>query len=95
MSPVYSGRAKSRTAAEDQDTLVPVHQELRRSKPRSRRDQIAGKAIKAISGDRVAGLFDFDLDPLPQRSASHQHCKVLIFLLFLSAKLVTSILIVR
>ncbi|MFT4514279.1 MAG: hypothetical protein ACI89X_000792 [Planctomycetota bacterium] len=56
--------------AEDQDTLVQVHQELRRSKPRSRRDQSAGKAIKAIGGDRVAGLFDLDLDPLFQRIAS-------------------------
>jgi hypothetical protein len=59
--------------AEDQDTLVQVHQELRRSKPRSRRDQIAGKAIKAIGGDRVAGLFDLDLDPLFQRITSALH----------------------
>lgn len=59
--------------AEDQDTLVQVHQELRRNKPRSRRDQRAGKAIKAIGGDRVAGLFDLDLEPLFQRITSALH----------------------
>lgn len=53
--------------AEDKNTLVQMHQELRRKKPRSRRDQSAGKAIKAIGGDRVAGLFDLDLEPLFQR----------------------------
>lgn len=59
--------------AEDQNTLVQVHQELRRNKPRSRRDQRAGKAIKAIGGDRVAGLFDLDLEPLFQRITSALH----------------------
>ena len=59
--------------AEDQDTLVQICQELRRSKPRSRRDQIAGKAIRAIGGDRVAGLFDLDIAPLFQRITSALH----------------------
>tara|TARA_R110002096_G_scaffold13763_2_gene48451 strand:- start:1283 stop:3148 length:1866 start_codon:yes stop_codon:yes gene_type:complete len=53
--------------AQDQDTLVQVHGERRRNKPRNRRDQSAGKAIKAIGGDHVAGLFDVDLAPLFQR----------------------------
>ena len=56
--------------AESQDTLVQVQQELRRNKPRGRKDQIAATAIKSIGGDRVAGLFDLDLEPLFQRIAS-------------------------
>jgi uncharacterized protein YuzB (UPF0349 family) len=56
--------------AEDKATLVQAQQELRRGKPHGRRDQVAANAIKTIGGDRVAGLFDLDLDPLFQRIAS-------------------------
>lgn len=51
--------------AQDEQTLVQVLQELRRSRP-GRRDSLVTGAVKSIGGGNVAGLFDLDLNPLFQ-----------------------------
>ena len=50
--------------ASDEEPLVQLHQELQRSRPRGRRDQFAARAVKAIGGEEVEGLFDLDLQPM-------------------------------
>jgi len=53
--------------AREQETLTQLFEELKKSRPRSRRDQLAGSAIKSIGGEEVAGLFDLDLAPMFER----------------------------
>lgn len=53
-----------------QQTLEQLHEELQKSRPRSRRDQLAGSVVKSIGGESVAGLFDLDLGPLFERIQS-------------------------
>ena len=50
--------------ASSEEPLVQLHQELQRTRPRGRRDQFAARAVKAIGGEEVAGLFDLDLEPM-------------------------------
>ena len=50
----------------DVETVTLVHDEYRRSS-RSKRDAAVGKAVAAIGGDKVTGLFDLDLLPLFER----------------------------
>lgn len=52
----------------DADTMNVVLDEYRRSaRTRGKRDAAVNKAVAAIGGDKVAGLFDVDLRPLFER----------------------------